>query len=170
MPQASRPTMKQTFLAAQWWPAVGGVEGERGCFKAPVLVATAAGAASTRGAGGVDRGGTGLAIARGMLDLEAGAWDTWRLSCATRCILTKEGGGCRHFFERQQALNVNTWWLQMRDVAILPSGSLKAITRDKLECGSKRWGGRTQEGICVTFSEWKMGLLVRISCMQAAGE
>ena len=49
--------MKRAFLVLRLEPAVGGVEGERGCFpEAPALVATAAGAASTEEAGGADAG------------------------------------------------------------------------------------------------------------------
>ena len=116
MPRASRPPIKWAFLPLQQVPAVGGVEGERGCFpKAPVLVATAAGAASTKEAGGADRGAD-LAGAGGPLGPEAEASVALCKTRAAWHTLIKEGGGCRHFFKRQQVPNVNICHTRMREV------------------------------------------------------
>ena len=89
--------MKRAILATRWQPAVGGVEGERGCFpEAPALVATAAGAASTEEAGGTDAGaGAAGAGAGGPLGpSRTEVLVAWRVAHAAWRTLIKEGGGC----------------------------------------------------------------------------
>jgi len=93
------------------------------------------------------------------------------MAAAVARFLAREGEGdwC-HFFMRQWALKANAWHLRIREEVILLSGSSKAITREELEFVVKRWGGQTQEGNCMTFSDWKEGLLAINSYRQSAGE